>query len=149
MLQLFAAPLDEEAGVEGCRLARSRIDGTVEVSALDPSGETLGIVRVHVGTHGDPFYGRYSRNDEHHVYGSKLEIAPAARGRGMGQQLLRVARCVAFDEAGRGLKSLVAPDNAVSLHCHDLVGFDPPAAEVSGIRLGSRVWWLGRTTIER
>lgn len=149
MLQLYAGPLDEQASVEGCRLERSRALGTVEVSAIDPSGERVGVVRLHPGTHGDSFYGRFSRNDDDFVYGSALEISPGARGRGLGQQMLRAARCVAFEESGKGLKSLVAPDNTVSLRCHDVVGFDPPAAELRGVRLGSRVLWLGRSPLER
>ncbi len=148
MLQLFAGPFDEEASVEGCRLTRSHHDGTVEVAAVDPSGETLGVVRVHPGTHGDAFYGAYSRNDADFVYGSALEISPSARGRGLGQQMLRVARCVAFEESGKGLKSLVAPSNSVSLRCHHVVGFDPPAADLRGVRLGPRVLWLGRSPLE-
>ncbi len=115
----------------------------MELSAIDRSGALLGVARVHSGCHGDPFYGRYSRNDDEYVYGSKLEIEPAARGRGLGQQLLHAARCAAFDAGGRGLKSLVAPDNAISLHCHDVVGFDPPTTLLRGVRLGQRVVWLG------
>lgn len=130
--------------MEGCRLERTERDGTVEVAAIDAAGLTLGLFRIHVRTHGDAFYGRYSRNDDQYVYGSKLEVAPEARGRGMGIRLLAAARWVAYDESGRGLKSLVAPDNAISLRCHDAVGFDPPTTELSGLRVGSRVWWLSR-----
>lgn len=148
MLQLFGGPLTEEATVEGCRLERTETDGTVEVAAVDGSGVTLGLFRIHARTHGDAFYGRYSRNDERFVYGSKLEISPEARGRGIGTQMLRAARWVAYDETGRGLKSLVAPDNEVSLRCHEVVGFDAPAAELRGVRLGPRVLWLSRTPLD-
>ncbi len=148
VLQMFAAPAREEVVIEGCRLQRTEADGTVEVAAIDESGATLGLVRIHARTHGDAFYGRYSRNDDQYVYGSKLEIFPEARGRGMGNRMLAAARWVAYDETGRGLKSLVAPDNAISLRCHAAVGFDPPAAELSGLRVGPRVLWLSRRPID-
>ena len=115
VIQVFAGPMRSEATIDGCEVERRWNAGTVEVVAFDGEGTPLGIVRVHADAHGDPFYGRYSSNDESYVYGSKLEIAPAARGRGLGVQLLRVARSVAFDETGRGLKGLVAPDNDISL----------------------------------
>lgn len=148
-LQLFADPLTEEATVDGCTIVRHEFGGTVEAVAVDPSGTPMCSVRVHARAWGDPFYGKYSRNDDRYVYGSKLEVAPEARGRGLGVQMLRVARWVAYDEAGLGLKSLVAPDNAVSLRCHDAVGFDPPAAELRGVRVGSRVLWLPRRSLQR
>ncbi len=143
VLQLFAEPLEEEPSIDGGRLERRLVDGTVELLAIDDSGILLGVARIHPECHGDSFYGRYSRNDENYIYGSGLEIEPAARGRGLGKQLTHAARCAAFDFGGRGVKSLVAPDNAVSLRCHEATGFDPPAALLRGVRLGDRVLWFG------
>jgi L-amino acid N-acyltransferase YncA len=145
---MFAAPAREEIVIDGCQLQRREVDGTVEVAAVDDEGTTLGLVRIHARAHGDAFYGRYSRNDDHYVYGSKLEISPQARGRGMGNQMLAAARWVAYDETGLGLKSLVAPDNAISLRCHAAVGFDPPVAELNGIRIGPRVLWWSRRPLD-
>ena len=146
VLQLHADPLAETPRIEaeGCELVREEHDGTVSMKVVDASGRELGVIRVHVEAHGDPFYGRYSRNDERYCYSSKLEIAPEARGRRLGRQLLRVARCVAHESGGRGMKSLVSPDNAVSLHCHDVEGFAPASMDLRGVRLGSRVLWLSR-----
>lgn len=146
VVQLHAAPLAERPRIdaEGCELVREMHDGTVSMKVIDASGRELGVIRVHVEAHGDPFYGRYSRNDERYCYSSKLEIAPEARGRRLGRQLLRVARCVAHESGGRGMKSLVSPDNAISLHCHEVEGFGPPSMDLHGVRLGSRVLWLSR-----
>ena len=103
---------------------------------------------MHHRTHGDAFYGKYSRTDERYCYGSDLVIHPAGRGRKLGQKMTRVARAVAHEELNRGTKSLVAPDNAASLRCHVHAGFDPPIALLKGIRVGDRTLWYSRRTLD-
>lgn len=144
MLLVPAAPLVEAASLEGFDLRRTRHDGVVELAAISPSGEQVGELRVYVAAHGDPFYGHYSEVDAAFAYASKLEVDPAARGRGLGAQLMRAGRSTAYEESGRGLKSLIAPDNAASLRAHERAGFDPPSTDLSGVRVGSRVLWLSR-----
>ena len=75
---------------------------------------------------------RFSRNDDDFVYGSAVE-SRRARGRGLGAADAPPWRGASRSRSrARGSKSLVARDNTVSRRRHDVVGFDPPAAELRG-----------------
>jgi GNAT superfamily N-acetyltransferase len=148
VLQVPAAPLVEVASLEGFHLRRRRHEGVIDLAAISSSGEQVGELRVYVAAHGDPFYGRYSAVDDAFAYASKLEVDPAVRGRGLGAQLMRAGRSTAYEESGRGLKSLIAPDNAASLRAHERAGFDAPSTDLSGVRIGARVIWLSRRTLD-
>ncbi len=149
VLRMVAPPLGEPATLtsEGYRLEHvHRDDGAVTCLVLADDDELVGEVTIHPRGHGDPFYGKYSMSDERYCYGSKLEIRPAFRRRDLGRQMVRVARGMAFEQGGRGVISLVAPDNAASLRCHELEGF-VPTVELQGIRVGDRTLWYRRRSI--
>lgn len=146
-VQILAPAPSIAPSFEGMDVRNGDQPGQLLVVAVDGDGADLGSIKVFTESHGDPFYGRYSVADRRFAYLSKLEVTPAARGRGLGTMLLSAARAAALDATGAGVKSLVAPGNSVSLACHARAGFDPPDLELRGVRLGSRVLWLSRRVL--
>jgi L-amino acid N-acyltransferase YncA len=147
VLQYFAAPWGPDEQVDDTGIEVREVDGTLEVVAVADSGQELGVVRLHVRSAGDPFYGKYSRTDDRYIYGSALEVHPSARGSGIATRLMLALRRTAFDEGGRRVKSLVAPGNEASRRCHAATGFGEPVGELRGVRLGPTVLWLQRRSL--
>lgn len=149
VFQMVGAALAErpEFAAEGYRLERRRSDeGTTVLTVRDGSDRLVGTLSIYAEEHADRFYGSYSRPDATHCYGSALEVDPAARGHSLGRQLLLQGLWVTGQEGRRGLKGMIATDNAVSIHVHESAGLEK-VSELGGVRVGQRTIWVFRRPV--
>ncbi|NNE73931.1 MAG: GNAT family N-acetyltransferase [Acidimicrobiales bacterium] len=84
--------------------------------------------------HRDPHFGSASKPSPLGMYGHQLLVDPAARGLGLGRELLVAARQYAA-EAGQVVHTMVDPTNRPSVIAHERAGYRP-AHLVRGIRFG-------------
>ncbi|MCU1497060.1 MAG: hypothetical protein JWM47_1013 [Acidimicrobiales bacterium] len=118
-----------------------RDDGCLALWYGDRSGEPLATYLIAGDAHLDVHYGRYSMSSPAYCYGSQLEVAPAARGRGLGVQVVRIGRAAAAEHFGRGIYGLVERSNAASVRCNLRAGF-VATTRLDGVRVGGKVHWL-------
>jgi UDP-2,4-diacetamido-2,4,6-trideoxy-beta-L-altropyranose hydrolase len=62
-----------------------------------------------------------------------IAVAPVARGRGIGQAMLRAAiEAIVHEDAAVQLRALIHPDNAASLRAFERVGFRRVSSDENG-----------------
>ena len=83
--------------------------------ALDAEGESLGFVQL---------FPTFSSIDAHRTWLlGDLFTAPAARGRGVGRQLMNTARAFAVLSGAKGMVLETATDNHGAQHLYESLGY--------------------------